>query len=156
MDEFIKDRQVEKETYAIINYFKLLRQAEAAELDTYDNRYFPEDTFTLIGGVDSFNKLLLDYSEGTIDVFSNSIGGLFTKLSQNIEQIKSVTFSKNSMTDKAIQDFEIIKKFYSEIYSVNGNKDESALFDLVSLPLPKDMISQIITAKPKTKKIGER
>lgn len=156
MDEFLKDRQVEKETCAIINYFKLLRQAETAELDTYDSRYFPEDTFKLIGGVDSFNRLLLDHKEGTIDAFSNSIGSLFTKLSENIEYIKNVTFSRSTLTDRLIQDFEIINKFYSDIYSVNGNKDESALFDLVSLPLPKDMINQIITAKPKIKKIGER
>ena len=156
MDEFLKDRQVEHETYAIINYFKLLRQAETAEVDTYDSRYFPEDTFALIGGVDSFNRLLLDYREGYIDVFSNSIGNLFTKLEENINYINSVTFTKSTMVNKALQDFEIIKKFYSEIYSVNGNKDIAAIYDLIGLPLPRDMISQILEFRPKEKKIGER
>jgi len=136
MDEFLKDRQIEMETYAIINYFKLLRQAEVAEVDTYDSRYLPEETFGLIGGENSFNRLLLDYEEGNIDVFSDSIGSLFEKLEINIEYIKGINFSKSVSIKKAISDFELIKKFYSEVYSVNGNQNESAIYDLVTLPLP--------------------
>lgn len=156
MDEYLKDRQIEREVYAIINYFKLLRQAEAAEVDTYNSRYFPEETFTLIGGKDTFQRLLIDCHDGNIDIINNSIGSLFQKLEENINHIKNNNFSKSTSTYQAIETFEIIKKFYSDVYSVNGNPNESALYDLVTLPLPKDMISQIHELKLKTKKIGER
>jgi len=156
MDEFTKDRRIEKETYAIINYFKLLRQAEVAEMETYNNKYFPEDTFTLIGGKESFARLLIDYEAGNIDIISESISSLFQKLEENIGYINSVSFSKGSFSNQAINEFELIKKFYSDVYSINGNQNVSALYDLATLPLPKDMISQIMELKPKTKKIGER
>lgn len=156
MNEFLKDRKVEKETCAIVNYFKLLRQAEVSEIDTFDSKYFPVDTFILIGGVDSFNKLILDYHEGNIDVINNSIGELFQKLEENIAYLNKITVSKSSLTEEMIKNFELIKKFYSDVYSVNGNHNVSALYDLATLPLPDDMISMINNLKPKVKKIGER
>lgn len=156
MDGFLKDRQLEKETYAIINYFKLLRQAEMAEIETYDSRYLPEETFLLIGGGDSYDRLLLDYQEGNIDVFSNSIGSLFQKLEENVEYMSKINFSQSSLAEKVASDFELIKMFYSDIYSVNGNQNESAIYDLVTLPLPENMISEIEKLKPKQKKLGER
>lgn len=156
MEQFLKDRQLEAETYAIINFFKLLRQAEVSELETYDNKYFPDETFALIGGVDSFNRLLIDYHKGNIDIFSNSIGNLFTKLEENINRMKNITFTKSILVDKAMTDFETIKKFYSEVYSIGGNPNEAAIYDLIVLPLPKDMIQKIVLAKPKTKTLGER
>lgn len=156
MDEILKDRQLEKETYAILNYFKLLRQAETAEVDTYNSKYFPEETFILIGGRDTFQRLLIDCRDGNIDIINNSIGRLFQKLEGNINHINSSNFSKSTNAYQAIETFEIIRKFYSDVYSVNGNQNESALYDLVTLPLPKDMIDQILELKPKTKTLGER
>lgn len=156
MDEFLKDRQLEKETYAIINYFKLLRQLEMVEVSNCDNNYLPEEAFILVGGEDSFNRLLLDYQEGNIDVFSNSIGSLFTQLSQNVDFMYNITFTKSTMTNKAIRDYEIIKKFYSEMYSVIGNKNRAAICDLACLPIPSKMINTLLQTKSKTKKIGER
>ena len=55
-----EELQIEKETYAIINYFKLLRQAELTEIDMFKRKYLPRETFLLIGGVDSFNRLSLE------------------------------------------------------------------------------------------------
>lgn len=156
MEQILKERHLEAETYAIINFFKLLRQAEVAELETYDNKYFPDETFVLIGGVDSFNRLLIDYQRGNIDFFSNSIGNLFTKLEENINCLKNIKFTKSILLDKAMTDFEIIKKFYSEVYSINGNPNEAAIYDLMVLPVPKDMIQKIIINKPKEKILRER
>ena len=110
----------------------------------------------MIGGVDSFNRLLIDYQNDNIDVFSNSIGNLFTKLEENIQYMNSVPFSKSTLLNKAISDFEIIKRFYSEVYSVSGNNNEAAIYDLIGLPIPKDMKLQILNFKPKTKTLGER
>lgn len=156
MEEFLKDRQLEKEAYAIINYFKLLRQLEMVEVYNGDNRYLPEDNFILIGGEESFNRLLLDSYEGNIDVFSNSLGSLFTQLSQKIDVIKSDTFTKSQSTKKAIRDYELISELYSSEYSVVGNKNRATIYDLVCLPIPSDMINELLANKSKVKKIGER
>lgn len=156
MDEFLKDRQLEKETYAIINYFKLLKQLEMAETNNCDSYYLPEEAFILIGGEETFNRLLLDYQDGNIDVFTNSTGNLFMKLSQNIDVINNVTFTKSKVSDKAIRDYEILIKFYSEEYSIIGNKKRAAIYDLACLPIPSEMINELLENKSKTKKIGER
>ncbi len=155
-EEFFKDRQIECEVYALINFFKLLRQAESAEMDTYNSKYFPEETFALIGGKETFRRLLMDYNNGNIDIINNSIGGLFQILEGHINHIQNNNFSKSVNVYQAIETFGTIKKFYSDIYSINGNQNESALYDLVTLPLPQDMISEILKLKSKTKKIGER
>lgn len=152
MEEFLKDRQLEKETYAIVNFFKLLRQAEVSEIETYNYKYFPNETFALIGGVNSYNRLLSDCKEGNIDVCSNSISCLFETLTNNINYINSTPFSKSIITKQAIEDFELIKKFYSEVYSVNGNLNTPAIYDLATLPLPDDMINEF--RKLKEKKLG--
>lgn len=156
MDEFLKDRQLEKETYAIINFFKLLRRAEVSEIETYDCRYFPNETFRLIGGIDSYNRLLSDCKDGNIDVCSNSISSLFEMLTNNINYIKSTPFSKSANTNQAIEDFGLIEKFYSKVYSVNGNRNIPAIYDLVTLPFPDNMIDEFRKIKIKEKKLGER
>ena len=117
---------------------------------------YQADAFTLIGGIDTFNRLLIYYQEGYIDVFHESIGNLFAKLEEKIECMKSTTFSRSIPALNAIADFELIQKFYNDSYCVNGNPNCPAIYDLITLPIPKDILVQILSFKPKTKTLGER
>lgn len=158
MDKFLEDRKIEKNTYAIINYFKLLRLLEILEGYSYsfcDYQLF-YDSFQLIGGKEFFDRLLLDCKEENIDIYSNKIEDLFKQLENNILLMKSVTFSKNVLVLDAIKNYELIKKFCFEHNSSIDMFDMNALHCLNTLAIPNDLVGELLKIKPIVKKIEER
>lgn len=136
MVEFKKDRQVEKEAYATINFLQLLSQARVAELTE-----LPKETFLAIGGAKTVERLILDCKEKNIDIFTKSIGELFFELDQNIACMNSITSSKSVLTDAAVKNYELYKNFYS----VSSGINKEAYIDLTLLrAIPDDKILEIL------------
>lgn len=161
--DFIKDRQIEKETYAINNYFKLLKLVEVL-----DEKNETKDTFYFIGGMSLVNKLLDDYSNDNIDIFNNSIDDLYQKLKQNISYLKSTTMSNNFFNEEAIKDYKFIKNNYESIWNKYDNSTDeitkNVFFKKLMKYLPVELSIRIYDLgqesknndSSKVKKIGER
>lgn len=148
MVEFEQDRKIEKEAYAIINFFQLLSQASLA--DKFES---PEATFSIIGGMDSIERLIINCKEENIDIFTNSTGALFQQLEERIGYMNKLTVSKSFLTEQAINNFEQLKELYSSTSGVN----EEAYLDLAAIrTIPAEKMIEILNFKPKSKKIGER
>lgn len=148
MVEFENDRKVEKEAYAIINFFNLLNKAELASCSD-----LPENVFFIIGGLANTERLITDCKEKNIDIFTNSVGGLFQELEQKLEYLNSVTVSRSTLVEGANKNFEMLKAFYS----AESGIQEEAYLDLATYPtIPSEKMLEVLKYRPKCKKIGER
>lgn len=148
MVEFEKDRNIEKEAYAIVNFFQLLSQANAAALSQ-----LPEATFVAIGGMSNLERLIMNCREENIDIFTNSVGILFQQLEEKMEYLNRITVSKNVLTDEVNKNFQVLKL----LYSTESGTYEGAYLDLATLHvIPSEKMLEILKFKPRSKKIGER
>ena len=121
---FEEARGIEKQTYAINNFFRLFSQANVASLSRMSKK-----TFLLIGGAEILEKLIVDLKDNNIDIFTNSVGDLFSQLSHNVKCMNEVTWTKTFFSNQATEQFELYKNFYSE----NSGIEETAYEDLASL-----------------------
>lgn len=103
MDEFLQDRQFEFETYAMIGYFKLLKQLELTKEEG-----FP--VFNLIGGRETMTNLEEYAKNGYFDCRKTN-GELLLSLSFHIKKLQEVTSVKTVFIEEAIYNSEVIKKF---------------------------------------------
>lgn len=162
-NKFYKDRQIERETYAITNYFKLLKLAEVLE-----DKNETKETFCFVGGMDLVDKLLDDYKNGSIDIFNNSISDFYQKLKQNTVYLKSTTMSNSFFSEEAIKDYKFIKKSYETLWcKYDDSTDELAknvFLKKIMKFLPAEVSIKIYdlgqesknSESSKVKKIGER
>ena len=154
MVEFEKERNIEKEIYAIINYFKILKLAEMTTKEGED-----KNSFQFVGGIELVRRLVIDSKEGRIDIFENSINELFEKLKQNVEYIKNFTVSKSYFTEEALKDFNFVKRNFEETW---GHYEEwvddpsTNIFLEFMQVLPEEITQQINDLKTKSAKQKER
>lgn len=148
MVEFEKERKIEKEAYAIINFFQLLSQANLAE-----QSQLPEANFVAIGGMATIERLIINCKNKNIDIFTNSTGDLFQQLEERIGYMNKLTVSKSNLTEEATAVFERL----TELYSASSGIQEQAYLDLAATRIiPAEKMLEILSFRPKTKKIGER
>ena len=151
-DNFLKDRKIEKETYAIINYFQLFEKAYLIQDISFDR----ESVFQLLDGPKSLNRLILDCQEQNINLLENNIRDLLKRLEDHVEILKSITSSNSIMKDEAIQLAEIILKKDAYYFKSECNIAENAYLELCSFPLSQESLEKLHILKEKQKKIGER
>ena len=153
MVEFEKERKIEQETFAIINYFKLFKLAEM---------FIKEDdkeSFRFIGGMNLVRQLMLDSQEGRIDIFGDSINEMFDILKQNIEYISSPTVGKSYFTEEAIKDFAFIKRNFEEAwchYETYTLDPSTNIFLEFMQSLPEEVSQKINSLNPEPKKQKEK
>lgn len=153
-EEFLQERKTEKEIYAINNYFQLLKQAELSEYDS--------NTLMLIGGDDTFRKLIVDIKEENIDIFSNTRAKLLLKLGENLRIVTSTTYSRSTLLNSAIEIARIVLERYQ--YLIDDDNFDLAYatktaYEKLILSLPKteeDKKVELESLKPQQKTLGER
>lgn len=157
MEEFYKAREYEKEAYAIVGCFQLLRLAHII------NEYVGDEgqTFSFLGGMDKIRTLTINQEAGRINIFTETIHDMFHKLSEKIESFQSITYGKTLFIIQTIHDFEIVREYYETICSKH-KKDaiainpEHSFYEEIMLLLPYDAKQKIENLKPQQKTIGER
>ncbi len=151
-DNFMKDRRIEKETYAIINYFQLFEKAFLMQ-DICIQR---KETYMLIGGPRSFNRLILDCEQGYIDIFKNNLRDLLRTLQENTSQLKSPFTSHTVIGEEQLQLAEIILEKYDYYLKEECSIEENAYLELCAFPIPEESLKKLASLQPKQKKLGER
>ena len=145
---FEYDRKIEREAYAIINFFQLYTQATLARMTEK-----PQIAFKAIGGNQIVERLIMNCKDNNIDIFNNSIGSLFQQLEEKVKYMNGITVSKSVLTMEATNNFQVLK----EMYSAETNTNEEAYLGLFACRvIPDDKMSEILELKPKSKKIGGR
>ncbi|MDE5586751.1 MAG: hypothetical protein K2I72_00075 [Bacilli bacterium] len=144
--------QISFETYALVEYFQLLKQIELAGKDGYP-------IFKLIGGNKTLTALEIRVKDGYFDC-TKSNQELFNSLFGKVEHLKIGT--QTYFVEEAISNGETIEKFMKPSEDI---QDEDALTTLTRLfqDYPTEVVAPFLTKlkngsleKPKKKTIGQR
>lgn len=150
MDEFLKDREYEFETYAMVSYFKLLKQLELTKEEG-----FP--VFKLIGGMETMIRLEESIENGFFDVQKTN-GQLLESLSSHANRLgHDVTSVKTLFVEDAIDASLTIKEFAPDI---DLNKSAYTTLNEFLVGFPSDVtfpfIMKVSDDSNKQKKSGQK
>ena len=153
MEEFEKNRAVEKQLYAHVNFFKLVLGSELC------NKNY--DTFYLLGGLEQLNKLFQDIREENICLKDCAVKEVYQRMVQLAVITRSNTWSKTLLLDKAHEEIGYFHKVKNEQFH-EFLEDDVCPADIALLTeLPRELVVQsevrnslLSTSKQKT--IGER
>ncbi len=153
MDEFLKDREYEFEMYAIVDYFKLLKQIELAKKEG-----FP--IFKLIGGMETMIRLEESVKNGFFDAKMTNCQ-LFSSLSNHANRLHhNVTCVKTVFIEEAIENSSTIQSFPPNVdlnHSAYQTLDEFLAFFPTNVTLPFMMkLIQDSNDNAKEKKIEQK
>lgn len=154
---FENDRKIERETNAIINFFEVLAQAKVCDMKTEDYDTSAK-LFSIVCGDEKIRKLISDCNEKNIDIVSNSVDDLFYIMKQNIDKMNDIIFSKSKLVEIANERFNNIQTVYfSDKYSIYPKDSNlAAVGELYLLPLPSELVEELLKLTPAVKKIGRR
>ena len=153
MEEFEKDRKIEKQLYAHVNFFKLILVSQLC-----NNSY---DVFCLLDGLNLLDKLFRDIREEN-SCLQNCV---VTDLYQQMDQLALITHSKTcSRSFPLEQAYKAIEHFYKikNKSFVEFLEDDVSLAGIALLAeLPGELVVQpemrnSLLSADRQKKIGER
>lgn len=149
-EEFKKDRDVEKKTGAINNYFKLFLLAEKTKGNN--------DSFKLLGGVEKLQQLITDINEDNIEVtvWNQNPTVLFEALGENLKHLESITSSKSTVSLAIIDDAKRIQKVFKDYAYINVGTPLYELLICIPAEYRKTALDSIDKEFTKIKKIEER
>lgn len=153
MEEFEKDREVEKKLYAHINFFKLVLVSMLC-----NNQYH---TFNLLDGQNKLDKLFKDIEDGNICLQDCIVKELYQDMMGIVYTIHLKTYSKSLSLDKALKEIEHLNKVKIERFRELFEEDSYPADIVLLMNLPRELIckneirnSLLSTSNQKT--IGER
>lgn len=157
MVDFEKDRRMEIETYAIINFLEIFVCAKLCDLKTEDYNS-SACLFSLICDQDKIMRLISDCKNKNIDIFSNTIDDLFYRVKQNIDKMNDVDFSKSKLFEINNQKFLNIQNVYfSDKYQIFQKESNlTAVSELYLLPLSDKLLNNLLELTPPVEKIKRR
>lgn len=153
MEEFEKNRKVEKQLYAHINFFKLILVSQLC-----NSNY---DTFCLLDGPNQLDKLFRDIEEENICLKGCVVKDLYQNMIQLVSTTHAKTWSRSLLLDEAHEEVGYFHRVKNKDF-IELLEDDVCPADIALLTeLPRELLLQpevrnSLLSAGRQKTIGER